>query len=495
MKLLLLLFLIAPVSIFAGEPINLEVDVYPRKAHIFIDDKEVKDGGDLNRFKIKPGNYKLSAKLSDSTLIEKDIEIYPEDSSDKVVYIITGEKHNGSFRLSLGGQWVFNDYEKSPAVYYSEIIGGGVDTIEIYNGKPNSYGTIDIGFLTPNNLYFGVTSEILTLQTWLSFSKQWDLSPTISLMAGIKLPATPYVFGKTDQTITKNNYEIGYFYWSSYFNGELVEDDYLNYGWPKGYEGALNSDSGIVTNVLGDNGSTKTFAIDGQVNIGKKDVKLFIKGAAWLGILTDYDSYKVETVLSNYGYDEYILDTTYRITYDSKWAFMPSISLGFQYDMKTKFNDVGVHGPLRSKAEKYNLIDDRLHLNNGIRTTYTMFNGTTIAYYRKIDKNRRLEVGCEFNYRDDYKNSYIGGGIFCGYDVVNMRDIFVVNTGGFMGIWDIVDFDYFRKVSEITFLNGPKVVATFGGKRFGLVSETKYLLSTKTDNIKFIFDFGFYFRF
>jgi hypothetical protein len=331
-KLLVTLFALASL-IFAEDKVNLEVEVHPYESNIFIDGKLVQKGGDLNEYQISPGTYNLLVKLNDSTKMEHKITVPKKDVEYKIVL----EKKKGGFRIALGGQWMFNEYDKGPISFYSERVDGKVDTTEVTFDKPFTFVTLDVGFLTSKNFYFGMYGELLNGIYALSFSKQWDIAPAVSLSIGTKLGILVEFANSFTGKYSLNGETI-----DSFFVGDANE--YVNYGWLT-EDISRASDTGIVTDITSLNALGKFSSIDAQLTLGKSIVKFYLRGSLWFGAKTDYENYDLYNANSS-GADRY-----YKIDYDYKFAVMPSISTGIQFDIRSKTRDVGIYGPFTSKDQ------------------------------------------------------------------------------------------------------------------------------------------------
>lgn len=393
-----------------AEKVHLDLNVYPAKMAITIDSIPIT--GKKRDLPLDPGTHIIKGYLNDTVAVEEKIMLHSEDRN--VRYKVRGKKKNGGFRATLGGQWIFNNYDSGPFYYESMYIDSTLDTTEITYKKPFTFITLDLGYVTSKNFYFGAYGELFNQGGMFTFGKEWDLGERISL----------YVGGKIGILNENRN---------SFYTKEIPHEyswkNYLYHGWPL--------DEDIDSSVLIDgiefaNIYQRLGSLDVQVTYGSKPVKLYIRGGAWVSMKNDYSSFTL------YEYND---GDDIEIGYNFKYCFLPALSAGVQLNIEDKSSEVGIYGPYESKITQssgeehiplsdqgnrwfgvsiawgsymsgqaliYSTIEEKVFALRTITRFYPMRNfilGPSVEMYRIGDKYNILaggEIGCSFNVRNRF---------------------------------------------------------------------------------------------
>ncbi len=328
-KQYILLFL-SLSCIFAND-VELHFSTYPDDIVIKIDSTQLECSNRKFDTTLSPGSYSITAFLKDTLVVAKTVTIYEEDSEEMINYKIHGEERTSGFRASIGGQWIFNNYESGPFYYESMYNDSTITTDEITYKKPFTFLTLDLGYITPKNYYFGAYGELFNVGGMFVFGKEWHLNKKFSLYAGGKI-------GLMDE---RRN--------SSYLkeiHRDSSKSSYIYHGWPVG---DVQDSSGFVKELLYLNTYGRLGALDGQISYGANQVKLYLRATAWFGLKTDYGSFPTPTI-DNWNMDD---SSVLSIEYDYKYCVLPTLSVGIQIDVGNKSNSIGIHGPYGSNVAYY----------------------------------------------------------------------------------------------------------------------------------------------
>lgn len=344
-------------SLYAQDSVRVLLDVYPKDLSIKIDDKTVSMHGKERTFSLVPGKYTLSGVSGDSVLTKRNITIHENDLFNMVQYRVIGSSSQRKFRMQLGGQWMFNEYEESPfTIIGKKRTGEEVITTPVY-AKPVTFATLDLGFVNKNNYYFGLYSELLNVGGMFSFGKEVQLHPAVNLYVGGKL-GFMMEFYNSYYTEYRREGEMLWDYPSKWNSG------YYDYnGW---INGVVQDSSGFVVDAHDVNELMRFASLDAQVSLGRRAIKFYLRSSLWLGSVTDYDSY---TYTREYVYS---YDTTYTADFDQKLIPLPSLSAGVQFNF-AKRRKIGVHGPYgsireqSSTAKKNEVLGGTKHSTKGTR--------------------------------------------------------------------------------------------------------------------------------
>lgn len=329
----LLLLFMCLLTLHAEDSVQVNLRVYPDDLTIKIDGNPIMEHGKDRRLSLLPGKYSLSAESKDSVLTERKITIHERDLFNTILYRINGRKSKRRFRIQLGGQWMFNEYEESPFYLVGKkTTGEEVISTPVYS-KPITFATLDLGFINKNDFFFGIYGELFNAGGMFSFGKEIQLHPAIKL----------YLGGKAGFMMEQhNNYYLEYVSDGDTlfsFPTQWLMSGYYEYnGW---INGKVEDSSKFVEDAYNENELMRFASLDAQISLGKRAIKFYLKSSLWLGRVTDYDSYTYVR------HDPYDYDTTFAVDFDFKVVPLPSFSAGVQFDIARK-SKIGIHGPYGS---------------------------------------------------------------------------------------------------------------------------------------------------